>query len=131
MFKNYLLTAIRKLFRDRSTSFLNILGLSTGMTAAILIFIWVQNELSYDNYHPDVDRIYRVTSYVNANQWRWASAPFPLAATAKEQLPAIEASTTLIAANNPAPVFRINGELITQKSAAYVDTNWFRIFHYD
>jgi hypothetical protein len=48
MLKNYLLTALRSLRKYYSASLLNIFGLSAGMTAAVLIFLWVNNELSYD-----------------------------------------------------------------------------------
>jgi hypothetical protein len=52
MFRNYLKTAWRTLWKNKATSLINLFGLSIGMTAAVFIFLWVQNELSFDNYHP-------------------------------------------------------------------------------
>jgi predicted permease len=62
MFLNYLKTAYRSLWRKKSFTLLNILGLATGIAAALLIFSVIRQELSYDNYHQKKDRIYRVTT---------------------------------------------------------------------
>ncbi|MGH2565948.1 MAG: ABC transporter permease, partial [Ginsengibacter sp.] len=62
MFRNYFKTAWRNLWKNKITSAINIIGLSVGMTASVLILLWVQNELSFDNYHPDENNIYRLTT---------------------------------------------------------------------
>ncbi len=62
MFNNYLKTSFRTLWKKKSFSILNITGLATGIAAGILIFLVIQNEVSYDRYHSKKDRIYRVTS---------------------------------------------------------------------
>ncbi len=58
MFRNYLVIAIRYLLKDKAFSMINILGLSLGMAFAIIIFLWIQDELSYDKFHSKHDRIY-------------------------------------------------------------------------
>jgi putative ABC transport system permease protein len=60
MFKNYLKIAFRNLRRQKVYSFINITGLAIGMACSILILLWVRNELSYDRYHENADRIYRL-----------------------------------------------------------------------
>ena len=55
MFKNYLKTAWRNLLRYKLFSGLNILGLATGMACSILIFLWVQDELSFDKFNHNAD----------------------------------------------------------------------------
>lgn len=60
MIKNYVVTAIRNLIRNKGFSFINILGLAIGMAASILISLWVYDELSYDGFHEKSDRIFRV-----------------------------------------------------------------------
>ncbi|MCG6912750.1 ABC transporter permease, partial [bacterium BMS3Abin03] len=60
MFTNYIKVAIRNLKKYKGYSFINILGLSVGMACTILILLWVQDELSYDRFLPDSDRLYRV-----------------------------------------------------------------------
>ena len=58
MFKNYLKVAFRNIFKNKFYSFLNILGLSIGITAAVLIIIYIQDELNFDNFHPQVEEKY-------------------------------------------------------------------------
>jgi putative ABC transport system permease protein len=60
MWKNYLKIAWRNLLRKKGYSFINIVGLGKGMACCALIFMFVQDELSYDNYHEHKDRIFRV-----------------------------------------------------------------------
>jgi putative ABC transport system permease protein len=60
MFKNYFKIAFRSLLKSKGTSFINILGLSIGMACCIVIFLFVQNELSYDRFHSKSDNIFRV-----------------------------------------------------------------------
>lgn len=60
MLRNYFKIAFRSLLKSKGTSFINILGLSIGMACCIIIFLFVQNELSYDRFHSKADTIYRV-----------------------------------------------------------------------
>src|SRR5690242_5925415 len=60
MFKNYFLTAIRNFRRNKSYSIINSLGLAVGIAACLLIFLIVQYESSFDNFHPKKNSIYRV-----------------------------------------------------------------------
>ena len=132
MLKNYFKIAWRNLFRNKATTFINLFGLSVGMTAAVLILFWVQNEISFDNYHPDADNIYRITNTlkVNASEaWVWESSPMPMADAAKNEIPEIEKSARLLTTGNI--VFNINNKLFSEEKCAYVDKNWFGIFRYD
>ncbi|MFK7937373.1 MAG: ABC transporter permease [Saprospiraceae bacterium] len=87
MFKNHLKIAIRQLSRNKFFSSLNILGLSLGMALAILIGLFVQNELSYDNWMNDSEETYRV--YRNrGNNTAWT--PSPLAAKLNSDYPEVE-----------------------------------------
>lgn len=61
MLKNYLKTALRSMGRQKVHTFINIVGLATGMAACLLIILWVRDELSFDRYHKQSDRIYRVS----------------------------------------------------------------------
>ena len=60
MFKNYLLIAVRNFKRQKLFSFLNIFGLALGLASAILIFLYVSDELTYDFMHPAYKNTYRV-----------------------------------------------------------------------
>jgi ABC-type antimicrobial peptide transport system permease subunit len=63
MLKNYFKTGIRTLLRHKGYSTLNIIGLAVGLAVCILIFLWVQDELGYDRFHTNADRIYRVIEH--------------------------------------------------------------------
>ena len=82
MLKNYIRTAFRNLWRRKGFSLLNILGLTIGMAAAFLIFLYVRFELSYDSFHKKADRIYRIvtdlktpTEVQHFNRPAWAVPP--------------------------------------------------------
>ena len=61
MFQNYLKTAIRSIFRNKLTAFINIAGLALAMASALMIYLFVKDEVSYDQYHAKAERTYRVT----------------------------------------------------------------------
>ncbi len=61
MLKNYLTIAWRNLTRNRNYAIVNILGLAIGLACFMLIMLYVQDELSYGNFHPDGENIYRMT----------------------------------------------------------------------
>jgi len=128
MLKNYFKTAWRSLWKNRTTSIINIAGLSIGMTAAVLIMLWVQNETSFDNYK-DKDSIYRLTTRIPAEGWVWETTPLLLADAIKKEIPEVE-KTALLNTNNW-PVFNVKGNLFYGKECAYVDNGWFSLFHYD
>jgi putative ABC transport system permease protein len=127
MIKNFLRTTFRTLTRNATTSVLNIIGLAVGMTAAILIFLWVDNELTFDSYHPDTSRIYRLTTHYTSSGWVWATNSLPLAQHL--DLPAITAKTSIKPAYQT--IMRLGNEPVLEKTGAYVDSSWFSFFHYD
>ena len=68
MFKNYFKTAFRNLARNKIYSFINIAGLSLGVACAMLIMLYVKDEVSFDKFHKNVDNIYRVVSQRKENK---------------------------------------------------------------
>ena len=60
MLRNYLQVAVRNLMRNKAYSFINIVGLATGLACCLLIFLFIQDELSYDRFHTKADRIYLI-----------------------------------------------------------------------
>jgi len=82
MYKNYFKVAYRNLLKKKAYSFINISGLGLGIACCVLIFMFVTDELSYDNYHEKGARIYRVTHSEAAKDgttpnpfWVWGNAP--------------------------------------------------------
>jgi putative ABC transport system permease protein len=91
MFRNYLKIAFRNLIRHKGFSFLNITGLAIGMVCTILILFWVQHELSYDRYHKNGKKIYRILQHIQyAEVVTWAINQGPLGPALKEEIPEIE-----------------------------------------
>ena len=129
MFKNYFKTAWRSIRKNKITTVINVTGLSVGMTAAVLIFLWVQNEISFDDYHKDADNIYRLTTNLKSQGWIWEAAPLLLADAVKTDVP--EAEKTARLHTGDMPIFNINNNLSYEKKCAFVDADWFTIFHYD
>ncbi|HMU10793.1 MAG TPA: ABC transporter permease, partial [Ferruginibacter sp.] len=92
MIRQYFKTAWRNLVKQPSTSLINIGGLAIGMAAAVFIFLWVKNEFSFDNYHKDADRIFRVKNYLAIDKndtWVWENSPYLLGEEAKQQIPEV------------------------------------------
>lgn len=132
MITNYFTFALRNLLKNKVSSFINVGGLAVGMAVAVLILIWVQNELSFDTYHKKVDRIRAIITHNKVSKddtWHWTTTPLPLAEQLK-QLPEAEAITRLV---NPfwngAPM-KVGEKLLIEKKVASVDNNWFDIFDY-
>src|SRR5579885_1937301 len=79
MIKNYLKIAWRTLLRQKTYTAINVVGLTLGISAAILIFTLVSYQLSFDDFHPDKDRIYRIGTDLNSETLsHLACAPQPL-----------------------------------------------------
>jgi len=75
---NYVKIALRKIKRHRTHSFINVAGLAVGMSACILILLWVQNELSYDRFHEKANQLYRAIEHERMSNGRTLSYPlFP------------------------------------------------------
>src|SRR5690349_19255424 len=79
MFRNYLKTTLRNLWKHKVFSFINLAGLATGLSACFLIYLYVSFEMSYDAYNSKADRIYRLvcdiktpTEVIKANVPAWA-----------------------------------------------------------
>jgi putative ABC transport system permease protein len=94
MSKHYLITAFRHMKRQRSFTIINVAGLSIGLTFFILIMIYVQFEFSYDRYHPNAHRIYRVASELPAGHTHGGKTAMtrtvsPLAPTMVEEFPEV------------------------------------------
>ncbi|MEO6000571.1 MAG: ABC transporter permease [Chitinophagaceae bacterium] len=92
MLRNYIKIAFRNLRRHRFISFINIVGLTVGLTSCLLILAYFLDELKYDKYHKNADRLYRV-----ALDWKWKSGDVhtaitsgPIAPLLKENFPEIE-----------------------------------------
>ena len=82
MFKNYFKTAFRSLIRNRNYTIINIAGLAVGIAVCMMIFIIIQFQTSFDNFHAKKDRVYRVLTeshHADAGTITYAkNVPFPM-----------------------------------------------------
>ena len=125
MFRNYFNTALRNMRRNKLFTGLNVFGLATGLACSILIFLWVQDELSYDKFNPGAEKIFRLTGRITNIEA--AVVPAPLAEAIKREIPAI-ARTTRIKTDEK--VVTIGARKFNEKDLCYADTNFLRMFNY-
>ena len=128
MYKNYLKIAFRNISRQKGYSFINIFGFAVGITCCMLITIYVIDELSYDKFYPESDRIYRVVNYsiVNNRIDHTARSSPPLAQVLSEQFPEVESVTKC--RNYGFPVFRYKDKVFSEERVFSVDPTFFEIF---
>lgn len=96
MLSNYLKTAFRSFRRHKSSFFINVIGLSIGMACSILILLWVLDELDYDKFHSDSERIYQVMEHQTYSDtiMTTLSTPGILSPALKEEVPEIQYAST-------------------------------------
>src|SRR5678809_1453979 len=96
MIKNYFKIAWRSLWRNKGYSAINIFGLAIGLSASVFIFLWVYDELSYDKFHSNSDRIFRVfinNKYPDGKIETYAATPAKLKDVIKNEIPEVEIAT--------------------------------------
>ncbi|MEQ9424697.1 MAG: ABC transporter permease [Cyclobacteriaceae bacterium] len=132
MLKNYFKVAIRNLFKNKAFSVINIAGLAIGLTGFTLIYMYVTFELSYDKFHDDSDRIYRVVTdqVVEADVLTRDAMSFaPEGRALMDELPEIEAFTTTQKMWGNFNL-RVGDQLFTEKAVVAADTNFLKLFNY-
>lgn len=134
MLKYQLLLFLRNFRRNKLFSFINVIGLSAGIASALIIYVYVTHELSYDTFHKDLDRIYRVNQtfiWGEDNDHQFASTGPAVAHALNSELPEIEEVTRLHTAGN----FMVSYEdsqgtlrSFDEQSILAADSNFFNIF---
>ena len=128
MFKNYLKVALRNLWKNKAFSAINIIGLATGLAVCLLIVLYVVDELSYDKYNVNADRIYRLDAdiYFNNTSAIFAVAPDPLAPAMKRDFPEIEEITRI---NYQGGILvKKDNRNVQDDHAAFADSTFFKVF---
>jgi putative ABC transport system permease protein len=102
MFKSFLKVAFRSLLRNKSFSVINISGLAIGMASAMLIFLWIQNENSYDRFHANGKRLYEIfgNDIVGGEIRTGMATPEIMAPGLKTDVPEIEAASRITWGDN-------------------------------
>ncbi len=129
MFKNYFKVAFRNLWKSKTFSFINILGLATGLCCFLLIALYVLDELSYDRFYANADRIYRINADIKfgGNELHIPESSDMMGATLKKDYPEIE-EYTRIYNNNGNKLVKKGNEYINEFNVAHVDSTFFTVF---
>ncbi len=129
MFNNYLKVTIRNIFKNKIYSFINIAGLAIGLAGFILITILIKNELSFDSFHKNGDRIYRVVEIQNQDnigKLKVAVTMGPLATAMKDYFSGVENSARMVPA--PPMFCKIGDKGFYEKDISFADPSIFDIF---
>jgi putative ABC transport system permease protein len=133
MFNHYMRIAFRYALRHKTYTLINVLGLSMGVMASILISFWVLDELSYDRYFENADRIYRIDLYEYTPQTR---TPYPMANALVRDFPVIQMATSMTPVYGPnlsMPTFAFEYQetRFDEKNVFAADTNFFDVFSFE
>jgi len=131
MFKNYLKTAWRNLLKNRTSSAINTFGLTIGLTCCLLIALYIQHELSYDDFETKGDRIARVImeySFAGSNASQAGNfTSVRVAPVLKRTFPEVESAIKMTKYSR---VVNYEDKLINEKNFMYADSNFFDIFSF-
>jgi putative ABC transport system permease protein len=129
MFRNYLKIALRNIKKKKGYAFINISGLAIGMAACLMILLWVHDELSFDTYHKNADRIYRLTIDANlGTQMKAPVSPTPAGPALVDEYPEVLQSVRLTRPNR-SPVV-VGEQDYFEENVAFADNSIFEIFSF-
>ncbi len=131
MFRNYFKVAIRNLLKRKVYTLINILGLATGMAVCLLIILFIQSELSYDNFQQRGDQIYRVAldRRYPGRSTSYSIIPLSIGEAIKREYPEVLESTRMFdIVGNTFFFLRIGEKVFEEKKVLVADSNFFRVF---
>ena len=139
MLKNYFITAIRSFKRNKLFTLINILGLAIGISSALVIYLVVQFDFSYEKFRKDLNRTYRVVSdmtFPGNSVFKNGGVPMPMAKAVREDLTGIEIATHFVTtygikATVPVAGSQSPATFKKQDHVVYADEYYFSLFEYD
>jgi putative ABC transport system permease protein len=128
MIQNFFKVAIRNLTRQRGYTFINIIGLSVGLASALIIFMFVFEELNYDRFYAHSKNIYRayLKGNIGSSTINGAYTPAPMAAALKSDFPEVKLSSRLM--DNDNLLVSVDEKYYNIKHSLYVDSTFLQIF---
>ncbi len=132
MLRNYLIVALRSFHRNRVYTAINVTGLAVGMTAFLLVGLYVSDELSYDDFHADSDRIMAVVVEMKGSfPKKWQSTPRPLADALKASLPEVQQVVRTRGSATEATVRRTSGgDFERSQQILIASSTFFEVFSF-
>lgn len=131
MWKNYLIMVLRGIWKTKMFSTINIMGLAVGIGCCLLILLYVQYEYSYDRYHDNADRIYRISlqAVLAGNEINAVTTPYPMAAALIREFPEIESAARFRRFFRDTLV-SLDDIRYQEKEVFHADQSFFDIFSY-
>ncbi len=126
MFKHFFRLALRNLVRNKTYSFINIGGLAVGLAGFIIVLVYLNHELSYDKWSPELSRVYRVSQQTDIEVLE--QTPAPLAQFLKTNVPGISVATTVQADGDYEVPLTANEKTIYSKGSVTADSLFLRVF---
>lgn len=127
MFKEYLKIGLRVIMRNKVYSFINLFGLGAGMACTLLIYLWVQDELSYDRFHENIGDLYHI-EFDQGNVQTFSSSPAELGPAIKEQIPEIDRVSRYRPYNRM--ILQNGRKTFHEDFATVVDPDFFQMFSF-
>ncbi|GAB3542374.1 ABC transporter permease [Spirosoma fluminis] len=130
MLRSYLKIAVRNLVRSKTYSLLTLLGLASGMACAILLGLYVNDELTYDRYHANADRIFRLNLRIQwaDNEYKLGIASAPMGPAMQQEYP--EVGNVLRVKTSNEALLRVGAKALYTKDIIYADSTLFNFFDY-
>jgi len=130
MLKNYFLVAFRNIIKQKFYAFINILGLTIGITATLFVILYVSDELSYDRFHTNIDNMYRVGLHgrLGGQDIRVTSTPPPLVAALKNDVPGIQDAVRVWERSDV--IIGYEDLLFTEDKIFFTDSSFFDFFSF-
>jgi len=130
MFRNYIITALRNLWRNKFFSFINVLGLAFGMTCSLLILLWVQDEYSVDTFHKNGSQLYTVyeRQFTDGKIDAGYYTPGPLGEELKKKIPEVVYASSS-RQDNDISTFEL-GDKILKEQGNFAGADFFKMFSY-
>ncbi len=135
MWRNYLKVSFRNMLRNKTHATINVVGLSVGLACVVLITLYVKDELTYDQMHSKVDRIYRMTELFESEGIgeHSASLPFPVGPTLRNDFPGMIQSTVRLF-NFQSPTLALANRKLdkefNEKRLFFADSSFFEVFDF-
>lgn len=128
MFRNYIKVAFRNILRYKGYSFINIVGFAIGLACCLMILIYTMDELSYDRYNRNLDRLYRVRleAALGGHNTNGPITCAPLAQAMMAEIPEVQAATRF--RNFGFPVLRYKNKVFSEERFFAADSNFFDVF---
>ena len=130
MLQNYLKVAVRSLWRSKAHAFINVFGLGLGISCCILIALFTRDELTFDHFHQNAERIYRVFARENwgeNEEFFYTLTPFPMGPALKENFPEVENQVRLLKMDTQVKA----GDNLFNESLTVAGQDFFTVFDFE